>query len=172
MRDEKSAENLRYFFGKQSRVVPDSVFVNPIEKGPISNHVIYGITPFSRFLWHNKIALYTDIDTFYEKCRTDIEAYLESGKSVSLFYTTKDDLNSCYSFNQYCSHKYGCSYPIAAIQTLDDLLSVIKSSGIVVSARMHACILATLLSKQVCPIVLSEKMKSFVQRYMNKCDIE
>lgn len=168
VRDEKSAENLMTFFNRKSIVVPDSVFVNPVEDGIPNNRVLYGITPFSRFLWHSKIALYTDIDTYYNNCHCDIENYLASGKDVSLFYTTKADFNSCVSFNQYCVEEFGVSYPIESIHTLEDLISAIKNSGIVVSARMHACILATLFSKRVIPILLSEKMKSFNNRYMNR----
>ena len=97
-----------------------------------------------------------------------LRSYLVSEKDVSLFYTTQADFNSCVSFNQYCLNKYGVSYPIESIHSLEDLIAAIQNSGIVVSARMHACILATLFSKRVVPILLSEKMKSFNKRYMNR----
>ncbi len=170
VRDEKSAENMMTFFNVKSKVVPDSVFVNPVEASIQNDRVIYGITPISRFLWHSKIALFNDINAYYDKCHDDIEKFLASGKDVSLFYTTRADFISCVSFNQYCVEEFGVSYQIESIHTLDDLISAIKNSGIVVSARMHACILATLFSKRVIPILLSEKMKSFNKRYMNRDD--
>lgn len=167
VRDEKSSENLLSVFKLKSSVIPDSVFANPIEDGTLTNNVLYGITPFGRFKWHSKIALFTDENVYYQECYDDIKKYLESGKKVSLFYTTTDDLKSCVAFNQYCIDNYNVSYPIAPISSLSDLIAAIKESGIVVSARMHACILAKIYSKTVCPIVLSEKMRSFSSRYMD-----
>ena len=170
VRDMESQHNMQVVFGRKASLVPDAVFVNPIVYRGKVEYSLYGITDFRRIKKYSKD--FADKEAYYEysiKEIKDIEG--ETQKEVILFYTTKADLNECRKFYAYCERMHNMYLKIANISVLDDLKAYISDAAIVVSPRMHACILGKLFCKDVRPILISKKMRSFAELYVNfSCD--
>lgn len=164
VRDENSAKNLKSIFKRDSKLVPDSVFINSLHKPLGTDYVLYGLTNYERILKH--LALYDSINEYFEVSYEEIlKAKQEYKKEVLLFYTTQSDLYTCKEFQEFCLSKYNQLIEIASIATLEDLERYIKKASVVYSPRMHACILAKINSIPTQPICISQKIKSFESRY-------
>lgn len=167
VRDINSKRNLYTIFGLDSLEIPDSVFYNLYERDCNENlYSLYGISEYKRLvLKHNN--KFSCKDDYYNMCIKDIEHKEKSGHIINLFYTTKADLEEVYEFNDYCKSTIGKEYAIAKIYDLDSLLSCILCSYAVFSPRMHACIIALIMHKHVEPIIISEKMRNFKEKYID-----
>lgn len=164
VRDEESQRNMQVIFGRKAHLLPDAVFINSIEDRGKGEYSLYGITDFRRIKKHT--SMFTDRESYYEcsfKEIKDIEN--ETHKKVLLFYTTKADLDECRAFKAYCQKGHNVDLKIANISVLDELKDYIANAIVIASPRMHACILGKLSNKDVRPILISTKMKSFAELY-------
>lgn len=171
VRDLSSQENLRAVFGKDSVVIPDSVFINmgdpvfTIHNNDAKN-VLYGITPFNRIKRYGILAK-TQSD-YFENIIADLKE-IEQGspkQKILLYYTTFEDKIECFRFNEYCLSKTGKQYGIAEINSLSDLIHEYANTKTVYSPRMHGCIIANIVGNiDVHPIIISPKMNSFYNMY-------
>lgn len=164
VRDLESQHNMQSIFCREAHLVPDAVFVNPIEKRGKGEFSLYGITDYNRIKKHSTEL--ADKAAYYERSVKEIKNIEEETRmEVILFYTTKADLNECRKFNTYCKRKFDFDLKIADISVLDDLKAYLSEAAVVASPRMHACILGKLYSTDVRPVLISKKMRSFAEIY-------
>ena len=164
VRDIESQHNMHDLFGRTAHLIPDAVFINPIENNSKGNYSLYGITDYRRIKKHSKN--FSDIEAYYDYSLKGIcEIGSAPEKEVILFYTTKADLDACRELKSYCRKKHNMDLKIAQVSTLDDLKAYISEAVVVASPRMHACILGKLYAADVRPILISKKMMSFSELY-------
>lgn len=54
----------------------------------------------------------------------------------------------------------------------DEFLTLLESSDLIISARMHACILALLKNRKICAVPFREKLKTFKEEYTDSQNTE
>ena len=93
------------------------------------------------------------------------EKYMELSLSqnVYLFYNTRYDMASSIRFKKWVLKKYNSKIIIKHTQTIDELLSLIQSSSLLVSGRMHSLIFGDILNIPVEAYEFSRKIKGFVE---------
>jgi polysaccharide pyruvyl transferase WcaK-like protein len=100
-------------------------------------------------------------EEFFETWLTllsDVNVLLED---VKLFYTTKEDRIASIEFKQFVEKNYHIELPLIETSHLELLISEIKSSNIVISARMHALILGFTYERKIVTYPISSKLIQF-----------
>ena len=54
----------------------------------------------------------------------------------------------------------------------DEFLTLLESSDLIISARMHACILALLKNRKICAVPFREKLKTFKEEHTDSQNTE
>jgi polysaccharide pyruvyl transferase WcaK-like protein len=168
VRDFDSQQVLTEIFGVSAEYTPDVVygikqFIHSDVKKTYDKALI-GPTSLKRLYKHsNKFNVGSDSD-FWEEL---ILNFRNKDYVVELFYTTVEDLVECIKVQKSIKLKYKIDINIAMIQTVEELISVISSSQIVVSQRMHALILGHIYGCMLDPILISEKLVSFKKYYLD-----
>lgn len=93
---------------------------------------------------------------------------LNKGYTVFLGYTTLEDKIETINFSKYIRDKINKNLPILKNNTVEELLLNISMVDKVITARMHALILSSLMDKISIPIVISSKISQYKKEYM--CD--
>lgn len=167
VRDEKSVINLSEQFGVVAKEIPDVVFCNIIPNSFDKEYNLFGVSEYSRIVKHNKFS-FSNKEEYYHLCLTSIlEIDSVNSLPLYLFYTTHGDYLECLEFNQYCQIKIGKRFSVASISSKETLLDFLKKSQIVSSPRMHGCIIAQLCGAYVVPFLISEKMQSYKNKYID-----
>ena len=164
VRDDLSKQNMVEFYGIEAVEIPDVVYANKFFYSNDRKYTLYGMTTIDRIRNHNK--LFSCEKEYFDASYREVLQLSENG-NVKLFYTTQDDYEACVKFAYYCMHNYNFLIEIAKVRTLDDLITILKGSSVVYSPRMHGCILAQLRGAEVHPILISKKMDSYYNKYMN-----
>lgn len=174
VRDKKSKERLEKLASDkvcEIKVIPDSVFSLSGESAKPSNKVLLGITGLFRHNKHNMLTFESE-NSMFEYYLDMIKGDAYKGKSVGLIYNDKNDKKASEAFLKYASEHGRDDLTLEKITDEHELQKIIAGANTVISARMHALILAYSAGKQVVPIRFSEKMLSFEERYLkNKVDI-
>lgn len=166
VRDNASVLKMKDLYGRDAVEIPDVAFANVIQCKSSENKkrlALYGMTTSFRLAKHGY--LYSDEKDYWIHSLEQIMMFDSKGYNVQLFYTTKDDYESCIRFMRFCNSERGIDLEIANISSLDDLMRIENESQIVCSPRMHACIIGLLSKCEVHPIVISEKMSQFEAKY-------
>lgn len=166
VRDKASVLKMKDLYGLDAVEIPDVVFANDIQSKIFENKkrlALYGMTTSFRLAKHGY--LFSEEKDYWFHSLEQIMMFYSKGYNVQLFYTTKDDYESCVRFKRFCNSEQGGNLEIANISSLDDLMRIVNESQIVCSPRMHACIIGLLSKCEVHPIVISEKMSQFEAKY-------
>lgn len=166
VRDNFSKRALKEVFNRDSFVTHDVVFsleIKEVIRDRIDTRKKYliGITPYHRYKKYNNKLTKQEYLESWVKCIKELSLEYE----VQLFYTTLEDYNYSVVIKTLLKD-HGIDVNIAEIVDLESLLKVIANGDIIQSQRMHALILAKMLGKEIKPIILSDKIQSFVEQYL------
>lgn len=171
VRDYSSQMFLKQQYKIDCLLCPDVVFaiddfikVNPTQK---SNTVIINPTSSARYAKHHSNKQAFSTSRYWINL---VNEYISNGYSVQLFYTTKLDYSACLEVQKAIQEYNGLNISIANIHNLNDLITIISQSSIVVSQRMHALILGYVYNAKLVPIPLSEKIINFQSMYLENND--
>lgn len=169
VRDDLSKRNMAGLYSKEAVEIPDVVYVNDFHCSKEKTYTLYGVTTIERILKHNR--LYSTENEYFEELFRSIKKLSENEK-VCLFYTTQDDYDACVRFASHCLNAYNFKIEIAHFENLDELIAKVQESVRVYSPRMHGCIIGQLCGADIHPILISNKMKSFKEKYLEGFDIQ
>lgn len=166
VRDEYSQNALLSNFGIESNLTYDVAFSykkykQTKQKDKIVNSVLLGFTSFERHKKYNKDIVYEDYLKEYENKIVDLQL---QNKDITLFYTTVSDLKTLKEIKSNLPDIY---VKIAKIENLDDLIYYLNISETVISPRMHALILGKIYGCNVVPELISDKIVTFANKYLN-----
>ncbi len=178
VRDEKSYQLLLditdSLYIHKIHMMPDCVFALKQEyKSPKKNIALLGITSIERHNKHNKLHFNNkcDLYDYYYKRLNDIRTSYNI--DVSVIYNTRGDRKVAYEFKEYLKLKKNDDVCIINTDTNEKLIESISKATMVISPRMHACIVALVYNCKVMPVVLSKKMENFDVLYIkNKRNIQ
>lgn len=173
LRDHKSIQLINTItndaISHKIHYIPDCVFnIYSNNEAPKEELALFSLTGLKRHNKHGYIRFDSDVD-LYEYYYNLLETIKRRYQcSIKLFYNTKDDKSAVYGFKEYISEKYHMVIPIIDIEDEETLISIISKSKVLVSPRMHACILGLVYGADLIPIRLSEKMNDFCDLYCDK----
>lgn len=176
VRDYKSQQILKYFFNKDTLFVNDVVFLyskisNCIQKEiGNANLILLGIVSFNVYEKYNQKKLTKE--EYFQTWLDILKKKTISIDNIRLFYTTINDRIECFNFKEYIKNVFNKDISICNINSLDDLINIIKSSNLVISGRMHALILALSYHKQIYTYLISDKLIEFHHLYGNKIKLD
>lgn len=168
VRDIFSGQALKENFHIQAELIPDVAFYDSYaytqnyQKDNIGLIGIYHYGELSGKFnkeYQNKTGYYEE---WYEK----VKEYRKEGLEVRLFYTTHGDAIESILFRDYILDNYGFSVEIEETNSLAQLLELYKPAKKIYSARMHALILGMKYQCQVQPYLISQKLRSFKEEYI------
>ncbi|MAP55557.1 polysaccharide pyruvyl transferase family protein [Altibacter sp.] len=174
VRDSFSKKICKEIFKRDSIVIPDVAFYTS-EKVTAPNKVkkdlaLIGITNFTEvFKKYNDDASFTKADYFEALYKVSKE-YRAKSLEVLLFYTTLTDASECREFQTFVKKEYNVQLSIASIASLQDLKRYLESASHVYSARMHALILGIKEHCEVQPFLISQKLRSFNEAYIQRSE--
>ena len=164
LRDKKSQLTLMNIFRVESELIYDVAFIhnkldcktiNDVESKSLLGVITYDV--------YRKYVSGTPLnkDAFFDTWITLLSESNVLLKNVKLFYTTKEDRVASIEFKQFVEKKYHIELPLIETSRLELLISEIKSSNIVISARMHALILGFTYDRKVVVYPISSKLIQF-----------
>lgn len=169
LRDTKSMAILESELDFSSRYTPDVVF-NLSDVKPITvdktNAVLIGITDYAVYKRYNQNGITKE--QYYSQWKDYVVKYLNLNYEVKLFYTSIRDLSESIKFQEYLSESLNLEVSVITVETLDDLIIEIAKAKIIVSGRMHGLIIGYSYGCEVVPYILSEKIESFNEEYIQK----
>ncbi|MFT5759449.1 MAG: polysaccharide pyruvyl transferase WcaK-like protein [Alteromonadaceae bacterium] len=164
LRDDRSQEVLFAQFGMKSKFIYDVAFVhNKILyniKEKEQNKALLGVTSYAvyrKYAEGDKLSK----DEFYDTWVTLLSKSSVPLNEVELFYTTKEDRSASIEFQEYIKRIYNVSLKLIETNNLELLISEVNSSQLVISARMHALILAFTYHRNIICYPISEKLFEF-----------
>jgi polysaccharide pyruvyl transferase WcaK-like protein len=167
VRDKFSQKSLADIFKKPADVIPDiAFFENEYTATPQkSNLALVGIYSYDEYSKKFDVQQ-TNKEAYYEYWKNKVETFLKQGKTVNLFYTTITDAYETVLFSQYLQ-KQKMDIPVAPVNSLPDLNKLLQQAGFVYTARMHALILGLKKGCEVQPYLISQKLQSFADEYID-----
>lgn len=166
VRDSASVKKVKELYGREAEEIPDVAFANDFHCKCLNSAkriALYGMTTAGRLAKHHYVC--SNERDYWCYSLEQIKSISLNGYRVQLFYTTRDDYESCRKFKSFCHSEFGVDIDIADINNLDDLMRIVYDADSVYSPRMHACIIGVLNNCEVHPIVISEKMRQFETKY-------
>lgn len=170
VRDAASRCKMEKLYNRDSIEIPDVAFVNDFHQQGAKQGVLFGVTTMKRLLKHGY--LYSSVVDYYNHLITEITNLQDEGYDVRLSYTSQEDFKACARFSDYYSKQRGREVELVGVKTLDDLIRVTQKASIVVSPRMHGCIIGQLSGAEVRPEIISEKMLSYKNKYLDSFDCQ
>lgn len=168
VRDSFSLERIAHFFKIKATLMPDVAFYG--SKNIIQNKrkdiVLFGIYSFLEFKTNynsKNISKEAYYNLWYEK----LYDYRKKGKTIKLFYTTETDYIESISFQEFLLKNKNLEIQVLDIKSLSDLYLHYSDAQIIYSARMHGLLLGFKLNCVVEPFLISEKLVSFKEEYLN-----
>lgn len=168
-RDSVSAYKLNNILSGDTskiKVVPDSVFSLTCKVPKNYSGVLFGITDLARHNKHKLIPFESESEQFDYYLGELTSRF--NAKEVSIFYNNNGDKKTAKKFIAYAKSKGIEFKSFLEIENENEFIRLISECQTVFSPRMHACILGLVMEKEVFPVVLSEKMKSFYDTYFNE----
>ena len=175
VRDEFSKEILESIVGKELSLIeeiPDCVFGFKLKRYKKKNRICLGVTDINRHNKHKLIPFKSNEELigYYDEILTDIK-YEYPNSTVNLIYNTKSD----YIYSKMVYKALKGKYKFLKLKHLHsekNLIREICSSKLIISPRMHALIIAMISQTKYKPIVISNKINSFVKKYDKSNDIK
>jgi len=172
VRDCKSQQIVKNIFDKNSLFVDDVAFlyskISSYEqkKGGNDNLTLLGIVSFNVYKRYNQKKITKE--EYFQTWLDILDKKNISIDNIKLFYTTINDRVECFNFKKYIKSTFNKDILICNVNSLEDLIDIIKSSNLVISGRMHALILALSYHKQIYTYLISDKLIEFNRLYGNK----
>lgn len=168
IRDYESIKLLKDQFNLESEYTPDvGFYISKAYKLDYKKEkkVLIGITDFLVYKRYNKDR--KSKEEYYLFWENEIVNYMEEGFEVELFYTTVRDLVESVNLKAVMLKKYGINVKILYVDTLKELIHEIAKSSVLISGRMHGLIIGYSYNCNVVPYVISNKVKSFKEQYID-----
>lgn len=171
VRDYHSMDILKKQFNINSNYVPDVVFSysdvftdKNSQKENIALIGIYGYESYKKFKGQS-----LSKDEYYNEWVKHMLYLKNEGYKIKLFYTTLEDKEETINFSRYLNKNNILNeFEVAFTDNLQTLIMELKKSKVVCSARMHALILGVNYECETIPFVISEKLKSFKDQYIEE----
>lgn len=173
IRDNESIEIIKDKFNVSSNYIPDvGFYISKAYKLDYEKEkkVLVGITDYlvhKRYNHDDKTE--EDYSEFWEKKIVD---YMQKGYKVQLFYTTMRDLVQSIKLKDTMHKKYNIKLEIIYVNTLEELLHEVAKASIIISGRMHGLIIGYAYGCEVVPYIISDKLKSFKEHYLDNNHIK
>lgn len=177
VRDNESRLFIKSNFNKDAEVVPDVVFsidkyIEPIEENNLKSDYLISITSYERYYRYDKKSFLNKSDYYKYWCEK-INSVRQNNSKIMLFYSTYDDMKTAYDFLDYIENNYNIKIELCKITTMENMIEYIYNSKCIISSRMHPLIIATSLGIAVEPVLISDKLRSFSNLYIeNKTNIQ
>ncbi|KZM44897.1 hypothetical protein OA92_03260 [Marinomonas sp. SBI22] len=175
LRDKESQLTLEKIFKLDSGFIYDLAFIHnkinfeSVEENEYSS--LLGVISYDVYKKYAKDEPLSKYD-FYETWISLLSESNVSLKDVKLFYTTEDDKKASLEFINYVNHKYSIKLEMLDTDQLDVLVTIISKSELVISARMHALILAITHNKDIVVYPVSEKLIEFKNMIESNISLE
>lgn len=170
VRDSFSKDTLQVLFSKDSVLMPDIAFYRGRENSSMvsekENIALVGIANYDEVVAKYRPEI--SKDEYYTSILSQIDFYKAKGVVVYLFYTTKLDVHELWSFNRFLNKNNKEEIEVCEIQNLSDLIGLIKKSKYIFSGRMHALILGLKYQCEVTSYLVSQKLLSFDEAYVQR----
>lgn len=171
VRDVFSKKILKEKFNIYAKLIPDIAFFDSSKKKKKKKKeelALVGITSYDEvFLRYNKNNKLSKEEYFKELYHIVLK-YQKKAFQVKLFYTTITDAKECINFRVFLIEKYNKNIDICKIEDLSSLVSYLDKAKYVYSGRMHALILGLKSKCNVETYLISQKLQSFDEMYVNK----
>ncbi|MCR5836548.1 MAG: polysaccharide pyruvyl transferase family protein [Lachnospiraceae bacterium] len=165
VRDNGSVCNAKKIFNVSANLIPDSV-VGAYELSNEVNNLdtsLFGITSFKRIKKYGFESIKSPQE-YYDWCINEINCLNVADENVKIIYADTNDKIECLKFMKYIENM-NRHFKLAEYSSLEEFDNEVRNCRQVISPRMHACIFGLLYGKKVVPIIISEKMKSFISEY-------
>jgi len=173
VRDFKSQVFSKTFFNIKSNFVYDVAFMHnkflKIEKRK-TDQILLGVVSYDIYVRYNSI--FKSKDQYYKSWIKLLDKNKIDIKNVKLFYTTQYDRETSLDFKDYL-FKY-LNIELSIVETKDKytLIREINKSQKIISARMHALILALTYKTEIIPYNISDKISSLSEMVKYNFDLE
>lgn len=173
VRDCKSKSAIFELSGRSDvKVFPDPVHIisNIYRKSEIvKRKCFYGIIDIEHLKKDGRV---DDTDIQYNVYKKDLEDLINIGFDVYIFGTTKRDIFEAKKFLASLEGSILRSQiNLVDRSNLNDFLNKITSAELIVSARMHALIIAKSFGIEFKPLIISEKINSYINDLKKDGDI-
>lgn len=164
-RDYESEKILKNVLGlNEVHVSPDVAFL--LDRAPTKETDIILVMPYDYRTAVRAFGFSQTKDEYYTYIKDMIEATKEN-KRVLLAATTSADANECFMFADFL-RDYGIEATISQISDYEQLIATIGNAATVITGRMHAMIICTVLGTPVIPIIVSDKILQFKNEYLDE----
>ncbi len=164
IRDEKSQLILKNLFKVKSEFIYDVAFIHNKSDHQVEHTYEYesllGVISYSVYEKYAQGGVISK-DEFFETWITLLSEYQIPLQTTKLFYTTKEDREASLEFKNYVQREYQINLPLIETNTLDMLIENISCSKVIISARMHALILAFTYNRNITVYPISGKLIEF-----------
>lgn len=167
-RDRRTERIFNKFFGTQLAVSPDCVFLHSFYhniKYEKENTILVNIFDYKSWNFNTQFKNRKEYFTYwFNLINKEAKGNLNS---VRFTYTTIEDAYCALDF--YKCFKGFFPYPpqIGDEYGLDEIIADIASAMAIITARMHAMILAKQFNTKIVPFIFKSKIKSFVQDFVD-----
>lgn len=170
LRDEFSINIFKKLFNDRVKVkyVPDVVFsISDIKNSKNMNNKLILFSPieYEAYNKYNKYGLTED--EYINKWKNEIIKYYCQGYNTKILCSTTDDLNISQKIKDIISREINNEVEIIYNIGLNEFIDVIAKAEIILSARMHPLIVGYSFKCNVIPFIVSDKLKSFEDEYIN-----
>ena len=124
--------------------------------------VLIGLTDLNRHNKHGLVKFGSNTELF-EYYWSLIDTF--DSNEVLLIYNSNSDKEMAYAFSAYVNKTKQARLKIANIQNEFQLVDLISNAKLVISPRMHSCIVAYSYCVKCIPVIISDKMKVFQSTY-------
>lgn len=164
LRDKKSQSIMKDLFNVESEFIYDVAFIhnksdNKIEKRD-KHESLLGVISYEVYRRYTKGEVISK-DDFFETWITLLSESQISLQATKLFYTTNEDRDASIEFMDYVKRKYQIIVPLIETNQIDILITELSCSKVIISARMHALILAFTYNRNVTVYPISGKLIEF-----------
>jgi polysaccharide pyruvyl transferase WcaK-like protein len=170
LRDGLSQKMLVKLFGLKPKFVNDVAFIHSEitlkmkNIAIVSSDYLLGVVSFKIYRRYNKTTNISK-EEYYESWLSLLDKNNIQLENIKLFYTTNDDRSASYDFKKYILRKYDISISVLNTSDLDRLTCQISHCKVVISARMHALILALAYGRKIITYPISHKLIEFDSMY-------
>lgn len=170
VRDRDSASVLKDIFGVSAKLIPDVAFyIDKIYEYQTRKEKRVLFCPLTyEFYRRRNPDTALDKYEYLQYWQNKVLEYLKDNYQVKLFYTSKHtEMSIVGELKQGLYDEHGIDIEVLDINTLEVLTREIAKTEVVVSGRMHALIIGYVYGCKLIPYVVSEKIKTFEEEYIN-----
>lgn len=169
VRDNNSKQILYNEFNISARYIPDVVFsyskFYPNKEVREKNKLLVMIYDYEALKRNFGTSL--TVENYYDEWTKLIKENMKPNVEVVLGYTTIGDKIETFKFADYLSKNSQIEFEIKDTDSLESFTEILKISENIITARMHAMILGLNFGCNIVPYIVSSKIKTFNDEYIN-----